>query len=615
MENIFYSPKAEISNRILKNARDYWNIKNAADFDPLVKLLIEALSTELFNVSNELKNLENKLLDKISRVLASDLLTSALPAHAILHATTVEMTETITEKDQFFYKQKMQVMEGGKEGAGREIFFSSLKPLKLFNADVAYIANGNNLFRVDARADKSFLSQTLPGRRMENNTVYLGIQVPERIDSYQGMNFYFDWRNYQVEENSYELLALSQWFQDSLPVNMAGYQYYLDSDKSTTSPFDHHDLLNLIAEDIDAIYSNRFLTIANDRAQPPRLQIYPKEFENFFSQENLQHFTVPILWFKVVFPVAITHAMLDELHIVVNAFPVVNKKVHDFKHRLKMMTDIVPLKLPEHDHFLSLNKLWDNLGNVYTEIPYVHDDQTKTGSFSIRYGGAERFDNRNAREVMDYLFELLRDEKAVFSAYGVDFLNHTLKELEQNISLIERKTKVQLNNTSELLNYLVVKPVNAADMLFSECWTTNAEAGNQIRHGSILEPFETSKINSGSIFLLSTSQGGRSRLDAGNRVQAFKYGLTSGNRVVSRADIVNFCFYELGDYITSVDIKKGLLNSKNTNEGFIKTTDVFLSPVPGSHLSTEEWEALLRNTRAKLQIRSVMNIHYRLILS
>jgi len=55
MKPVFYSSKDEIRNRIFKNAEDFWNIKDSNDFDPLVKLIIEALSNELFNVANDVK--------------------------------------------------------------------------------------------------------------------------------------------------------------------------------------------------------------------------------------------------------------------------------------------------------------------------------------------------------------------------------------------------------------------------------------------------------------------------------------------------------------------------------------------------------------------------------
>lgn len=617
MKNIFYSSKDEIRNRILKNARDYWGIKNTSDFDPLVKLLIEALSTELFNVSNDVQNLENRVLDKISRILASDTLTSALPAHAIAHARPHESSEIIETKTQFFFRKKLKDKNESNADNSADIFFSPLKPIKVFNADVVYLASGSNLFQVDNQHNKSLLTHTNPGSALESNTLYIGIRPPSTLKILNGISFYFDWRNYAVNNSIYDLLALTKWSVNNLPVNIALDKFYLTPKLNSNSPFDNHDILNLLTEDVHSFYANRFLTIDDENLIPQHfnLQLYPKEFEQLFQPGSLVNLKKEILWLKVAFPAAITEAMLDELHISINAFPVVNKRIHDFKHRLKMMANIIPVKVQEHDQFLSVHSLGDKMGNSYTEIPHSHDDDSNTGSFSIRYGGSERFDNRNAKEVVDYLFELLRDEKASFSAYGSDFLNSSLKELEQNISVIEQKTKAQLSTIKELLNYIIVKPLNNADIMFLEFWTTNAELGNQIRSGSRLQSFENSKMIPESVFLLSNTQGGRSRLNATNRVQAFKYGLTTGNRIVTQSDVINFCSYELGNKIKGVKLAKGLMVAQNPKEGFVKTTDIIITPANQYDLNKEEWKSILELTQSKLENRSIMNIHYRLLLA
>jgi hypothetical protein len=617
MKNIFYSSKDEIRNRILKNARDYWGIKNTNDFDPLVKLLIEALSTELFNVSNDVQNLENRVLDKISRILASDTLTSALPAHAIAHARPHEASEIIETKTQFFFRKKIKDKQESSLENTTDIFFSPLRPIKVFNAEVLYLANGSNLFHVDNQHNKSLLTHTQPGLTLEPNTIYIGIRPPSTLKILNGISFYFDWRNYAVSNTVYDLLALSKWSVNNLSIQTSLDKFSISPKLSQNSPFDNHDILNLLTEDVHSHYANRFLTIDDENLNPQHfnLQFYPKEFEQFFQPGSLVNLKKEILWLKVVFPAAITEVMLDELHISINAFPVVNKRIHDFKHRLKIMTNIIPVKVQDHDQFLSVHSLGDKMGNLYTEIPHSHDDENNGGSFSIRYGGSERFDNRNAKEIVDYLFELLRDEKASFSAYGSDFLNSSLKELEQNISVIEQKTKAQLSSIKELLNYIIVKPLNNADIMFLEFWTTNAEIGNQIRSGSRLQSFENSKMIPESIFLLSNTQGGRSRLNATNRVQAFKYGLTTGNRIVTQSDVINFCSYELGNKIKGVKLAKGLMVAQNPKEGFIKTTDILITPANQHELTKEEWKSILELTQSKLENRSIMNIHYRLMLA
>jgi len=617
MKNIFYSSKDEIRNRILKNAQDYWGIKNTNDFDPLVKLLIEALSTELFNVSNDVRNLENRILDKISRILASDTLTSAIPAHAILHARPFEPTEVIENTTQFFYKKRFkEAAENSKENT-LDVFFSPLKPVTVYNAGISFFASGHNLFQLDSNLHKTLAANTLSGSHLKNNTAYIGMEIASGIEKLNGISFYFDWKNYVVNEEAYDLLSLSKWTLNDLPLETSLDKFYMDHQKHGEAAFEKQDVLHLLSQDVHAFYSKRFLTIDQEDLLPAQnyLKLYPEEFEQLFPPTTLGLFKKPMIWLKIQFPAAITEQMLEEMHITVNAFPVVNKRSNEIKHRLKMMTNIIPVKLGPNDQFLCVSQLTDKTGYSYLEIPHSQDEESNTGSYSIRYGGTERLDTRNAKEVVDYLFELLRDEKAAFSAFGSDFLNSSLKDLEQNISIIEQKTRTQLANIKEMLNYIIVKPLEHVDIMFLDFWTTNAEIGNQIRSGSRLQAFENSKIIPESLYFLSNSVGGRSRLDSTNRVQAYKYGLTTGDRIVTKSDIVNFCFYELGNKIKGVDIRKGLMPAQNPKAGFVKTTDIMITPSAQNGLNTDEWNSILALTKSKLENRSIMNIHYRLLLN
>jgi hypothetical protein len=46
------------------------------------------------------------------------------------------------------------------------------------------------------------------------------------------------------------------------------------------------------------------------------------------------------------------------------------------------------------------------------QVPYRKTEEEKTGTYTLRYGGVERFDGRNARELISYLLELVRNESA-----------------------------------------------------------------------------------------------------------------------------------------------------------------------------------------------------------
>lgn len=114
--------------------------------------------------------------------------------------------------------------------------------------------------------------------------------------------------------------------------------------------------------------------------------------------------------------------------------------------------------------------------------------------------------------------------------------------------------------------------------------------------------------------MLSQTKGGRSKLNATNSVQAYKYGLTTADRIITKADVINFCRYELGNKLKAVTLAKGIIMDNKPNAGFIKTTDIIIEPADNLQLSTQDWDELLSLTLAKLKLRSTMNVHYRLML-
>ncbi|MDI3567733.1 hypothetical protein OWC48_46270, partial [Bradyrhizobium sp. Arg816] len=91
-------------------------------------------------------------------------------------------------------------------------------------------------------------------------------------------------------------------------------------------------------------------------------------------------------------------------------------------------------------------------------------------------------------------------------------------------------------------------------------------------------------------------------------------GLTTKDRIVTQADLTNFCQYELGTKLKSIRISKGVSISPNPKEGFKKTTDIYLKPHEESKLSTNEWDTLLSLLQSKLESRSIINYNYRLFI-
>jgi len=610
-----------IRNRMLRHALNYWNIKNTEDLDPIVKLILEALSNELYNLGNDIKDTEVRLLEKIANLLAPEFLTSPNPAHGIMHALPVEAQELLTESNHFYTQKKISSKQDETLDKSIDVFFTAVDKLRLFNANISFIATGYNLYAYDAAFNKQLTAQAMSGSRADSNTLWLGIAIDEKISNINNLFFQFDWKNteHEVSNLNYQLLPLSKWYINNEEINTSEgipYEGKAAVNISARNLSMDYDLLTLLEKDIKNYYDRKFIAIADDK--PAKLnelkEEYPAAFKNIFSQADLQKLNKKLLWIKIIFPAALKQESLDEVYVYTNTFPVMNRQLNDMRYRLKKGSNIIPLKITGQEQFLSVRSLSDE-NHQYMSTPFRKMEEEEEGTYTLRNGGVERFDGRNAKEFISYLLELLRSESAAFSAYGNDFIASTLREMDQRIALMEQKTRVLANNASEIPHYIIAKPYEGNDLMYAEYWTTLAETGNLIRTGTRLVEYNKITVKPDSLFLLTTTTGGKNRLKPEERVNAFRYGLITRNRIVTKEDIRNFCFYELGSRISKVSVEKGFEMSALPQQGFLRTIDITITALPTERLNNEGWQVLFDQLKSKLQSRSGMSNHYRLFLS
>jgi hypothetical protein len=612
--------KDVIRNRMLRHALNYWNIKNTEDLDPIVKLILEALSTELYNLGNDIKDTEVRLLEKIANLLAPEFLTCPNPAHAILHAIPVEAQEMLTETAHFYTQKSISSKQDEILDKKIDIFFTPVDKIRLFNAGISFLLNGNTLFGYDPQFNKQLFAQTTGGRRTDNNVLWLGLKIDEKISNINNLFFHFDWKNisYELSNTNYQLLPLSKWYINDEEIGTTegiAYENKPGTDGTARNLSIDYDLLSLIEKDIKEYYKRKFISVSGERLNNINglKQEYPPAFKNLFSESDLQKLNQELLWIKIVFPAALRQGALDDVYVYTNTFPVMNRQLNELKYRLKGGSNIIPLKTTGLDQFLCVRSLADE-SNQYSSTPFRKMEEEETGTYTLRTGGVERFDGRNAKEFISYLLELLRSESAAFSAYGNDFIASTLREMDQRIALMEQKTKALSNNSGEIPHYIIVKPFEGNNLMYVDYWTTLAETANALRSGSRLQEYSGVKMKSDSLFLLTTTVGGMNRLKPEERVSAFRYGLITRNRIITKEDIRNFCFYELGNRISKVSVERGFEIPANPQQSFLRTIDITLTTLPGERLNKEGWQLLFDQLKAKLQSRSGMSNHYRIFL-
>lgn len=606
--------KEAIKTRMLRIALTYWETKNTDELDPLVKLLMEALSAELYDVINDIRNAEGRILEKMAHLLAPDLLTSPSPAHAVLQALPGEPSEKLTTDDQFYLEKKIASKKDGPLDTSVDIYFAAVNRVRIFDAQVLQIFTGTNLYSIDPGGSKLLTANVQNSGQANECCLWIGMEINTRLTELNGMSFYFDLKNIEtaVADFVYQNLPFSRWYingqetevEAGLPDEISSGENESDKDISNA------DLLSSIRKNLNAYYDRKFMTIQDSKSavNEESLITYPGIFKGLFTEAVLQKLTKKLLWVKIVFPTSIQQELLNEINVKANAFPVMNCRRNEIRYRLRSGRNIIPIPNAQNESFVTVKSLSDGV-TQYKSIPFRKAGDENVGTFTLRTGGLERFDSRNGKEMINYLLELLRSESAAFSAFGQDFIASTLKEMNQFIALMEQKTNATIKDANEIPSYIIVKPIENRELMYLEYWTTNTELANNIRSGTRLQQGRGVSVKPDSVMLLTPAVGGKDKLKSEEKLYAFKYGLMTRDRIVTVEDIRNFCFYELGNKLGKVTVRKGLEISDNPKEGIKRTIDVALTPAQAAQ--GNDWQLVCEQMKSKLQSRSGISNNYR----
>jgi hypothetical protein len=612
--------KEAIKARMIQNAANIWGVKNPQSLDPFVRLLIEAFSIEIYRASNEVQNIEGRMLDKIASLLTPNLITMPQPAHGIMQAMPAEAVQKLNSLVHLFTTKRVASRTDGLLDVNVDINFTPVDTVHLTRAKIAYLAAGHQLFSFSQESGHKVpllrTASALPWA-----TCYIGIEVDNEVDNLADTALYFDFASFSTQPWVYQLLPLASFTLGGHVVEtMPGLQYVSRFAEVSREEqiFRDHDMMRQLASSVKVIYDHKFLT----------LQDCPVKSEGSatgtsFPEDLLQSFDAAALsskagknvaWIQVKFPANYTYPILEELFISTNAFPVLNRALITNTYSYKSLNNILPLRTAAYEHFLSVHHIADGHNRVFTEIPFNRAAHQGNGYYSLRHGGAERFDERSAQDVVNYLLELTRDEVAAFSSINQDYLITSLKDLAKQLRLLQNRAGRIEANIREVPTYLVVEPYNEDDNLEVEYWISQGELANNLRAGTVFQLKGNSDLLPNSIMLLTDTIGGREKLQSGERLDAYRYVLESRGRLITNEDIRNFCKFEMTGKIKDVVFKKGLTPSHHPRQSYIRTLDIKLIPHRYEDFDDAGWAYMAQALQAKIIANSPDAIHYRVLI-
>lgn len=610
--------KEKISNRMIKNASRLWGFQDTqaeSSFDPVVGLILGALSSELSKISSDINSVEARILEKLVDLLTPGPITGPSPAHTILRAKSTDPALYINPIYQFYINKRV-IIPGEHSTDDKPVFFTPTGNFKIFDGQLKYLVSGSKIFEFHEELEKEIIAL---GRNSNAKTseLWFGLELNNDIESLHDLSICFDLRNEVYSESFYDSLAKGKWTINSQIVN---FSQGLSKSKEELNNLEsllqtELDVTTKILKHINRYYHRRFQTLTNKDFLPKPLKDngVPDEFYEIFSLEEVKSLNKNLVWVKVEFPQILPSTIVDDLFCSINCFPAFNRHLEEFTQTSRDFINIIPLLTDEV--FFDIKRISSNNGIQFEKKSFSGINQVDEGTFIVRDGGVGRFDSRNAAEIVSYLLELLRDESAAFSIIGSDMISSELKELNQTITRLEHRL-TESNVIKKDIPYLLLKASSEDDTLFIQFWTTNGEFANKIKAGEKLFVYDGSGIWPDSIMLVTPSVGGRESMDTEERINAYRKAVLSHGRIVTKEDIKALCFEHFGKNLESVEIKKGMQTGKSTDTGFLQTLDIFVNlSKPSEEFNKEELEFLRTDFLIKLEEQSSNILPYRCFIN
>jgi hypothetical protein len=605
------SKEEEIKARMMRNASRLWGQPNSSvdSFDPLVGMLIGASAVEVSKIYDELESSQSRILERLASQLTPEIKRGPSAAHAIMHARSTEPEVELSKEFQFYTQKKLPLREGAVREEYTQVYFTPSLNIKLFDAQLKFMVHDSKIVAMEGLNERGEALDGKLGKRLSSqlnqsasHPIYFGLELNKKVSSIDGLSFYFDWLFSPEKSKLYQSLVHTRWFvgDRELQVNVGLGSEKESSIKALRIGLEN-DLARIEEMEVTSIYKNRFVTVEkNGSLNEQDFSNYPKEFEEVFGKEDLKVFKDQLLWIRV--EVANPRAeFMSDLICMVNCFPILCRHLNEFSYRLQSSVNIIPLKV-DAEFFYSVCAVRGSDNNLYVQHASKAFAKSKLGTYLLRQGGIERFDKRDANELLHYLIDLLRDESASFAVYGNDIISSNLRELNQSLNnLVQKVDLAEIKD--ELITYLVVKPVVDSDNVFVEFWTTHGSFANSIRTSTVFSALSGFDIKSNSMQLITTTQGGKDTPDSAELLRGYRKALMTRGRIVTASDIELFIQAEdKNGYVAKIAVSRGLENSISKNQGLVRTIEVNI--IPTKEGLEQDWDSICYDWEQKLKSAS-----------
>ncbi len=608
--------KERIKDRVLSRAARLWGYTDSefeTSFDPLVALLLDAVSSELEKLSAEIHGSESRIIERMLEVMSPASNAGSIPSMTILHSTPSENNFKISSKNQLYCKKNITNVYNPQSSVIKEIYFGPTAPFILSGAEIGYMGLSNTLYSVSKSSYKEVFQKS--DSKISPSVLWLGLTNLTSGMLLKKLMFYTDIKEIHQKDFFYHYLKQAKIYLGEKQLSyQTGYNvptYELNIDSIITK---NYNRIQHIYHEVNRHFHDKFFHLTEDIRIQDEDFTPPDELTRVFGNEKFGNLR-DVVWLRIDFSEAMINEVLESTVFSLNCYPVINKKLISANQAIDPFINYIPLI--SSDHFLDVDRITDSTNNSY-HIKDFSKESLESGNATLRSNGVMRFDERNASELIQYVLELLKDESASFSVVGGDFIKKTIEEVNQLIAILEQQTKEKMFIKSSS-PYVIVKPKkfseNRNDTLYVTFWSTCGEDANGLKPGTVVAPPSGTDFLPNSTYLVTSSVGGKTRLSIQEKIYSYRSALLSHGRIVTIADIKAFTLNHFHNLVSGVEVKRGTKRDISLKSGFIRTIDVFITRnvQNDQELPESEWVYLFESYKQKLKHTSSNVYPYRLI--
>ena len=582
--------KEAIRKDIVHYANLTWDDFNINKLNPLLRLMIEVISQELFLLDNRIKDIKYSVQQQLVRNLSPSAFKYIRASHAILKVDPSCPVYNIEKEVSFVLKE---LPSKARKKDISSVSYTPVTNTSIYDMAISHLFFDKILWNIDSTGNKKIVGTA--GKRAEYNTLWLGLEIGPGIDNLKGVPFYLDFEHLADHHIYYELLSEQLWDAGGRTLEMKQ-GYPVNADTS----------LREVESEVLDLYNSHFQTITSDLPLSELKQELPQELRHILHEEVILSIP-PLYWLAITFPASMNPEDVEKVFFALNAFPVMNREYNESTIGQKETGYTTSLSSRVAQEFLDIESVTDSNGNVY----HPGEELSKQGDYTIEALRRKNVEDPRILDYLERLVDILHDERTAFVGIDKDKIEKVFNAV---FSIQERDThRVYLNHLLEyaevgLLNLIPYEEISEIGITY---WTTHADLLNGIPRGTRLMASKIPELNKSKTVFLTDTTGGRSFYESDSLVAINRFYMTSKGRILTKSDILNYCRIELGETIEEIDVKRKAVISIRKHEGIIIVMEIQIKPL-SAQIETIKQKNFLNELLCRLRQKSPNNFNYRI---